>query len=39
MRPRKEFRSRLAGVEPPRFEDNEKTIEELRAVLPRPSNI
>jgi len=23
--------SRLAGVEPPRFEDNEKTIEELRA--------
>jgi hypothetical protein len=27
--------SRLAGMEPPRFEDNEKTIEELRARIAR----
>jgi uncharacterized protein len=27
--------ARLAGVEPPRFEDNEKTIEELRARIAR----
>jgi uncharacterized protein len=27
--------SRLAGLEPPRFEDNEKTIEELRARIAR----
>ena len=27
--------ARLAGLEPPRFEDNEKTIEELRARLAR----
>jgi uncharacterized protein len=27
--------SRLAGIEPPRFEDNEKTIEELRARIAR----
>src|ERR1700716_4184117 len=27
--------ARLAGIEPPRFEDNEKTIEELRARIAR----
>ena len=27
--------SRLAGIDPPRFEDNEKTIEELRARIAR----
>ncbi len=27
--------ARLAGIEPPRFEDNEKTIEELRARISR----
>src|SRR5215510_10744627 len=27
--------ARLAGLEPPRFEDNEKTIEELRARIAR----
>jgi hypothetical protein len=27
--------ARLAGMEPPRFEDNEKTIEELRARIAR----